>query len=471
MPTISADTLDHLVDTSRDYFSNPSDTQVHQQRIKDELIQRATTRLRRRRLEEDLLDVISSLTSLRTQLESFKLEAEATIDAVSKIEQEDSLVDSNVDRRVSENQKHNQELDVLERRLQAHKLQLDQFKPIDQPIPAHLTPPVPTPSVSRLTSLSSLFSRAPSVTSASSVTSESSVTSISDNEDLTSTQECPVSPEEEQQRRHRRRRRVRRVRQQHQERVRLDQEDTVATELEWKPKYWPIEKNEIQDIPHYEPTMTADNFRSNRPYRQHRSDSISSLSDISISSSSSFSSPRGLDDIDDLCLLYKPSRPHHPLSPASSFNLSQHQASYIYPEDDMCSLGDSKPYHQLIFDSQQEYPTHKKILDEIEDIVDNDAHYDTDLMDDILNILNNPEFSGRSFAEIQDTVVAMRQSSVQLYPSAFSPSSWLEHGKKQSISIANNAVGSSWKWCKFLSILSASVMVSLANGPQDISRA
>ncbi|KAL0078279.1 hypothetical protein F4703DRAFT_1879628 [Phycomyces blakesleeanus] len=271
----------------------------------------------------------------------------------------------------------------------------------------------------------------------------------------------------------------------------------MATELEWKPKYWPVEKNQIQESAHYEPNMATDNYRSTRLGRQHRSESISSLSDISLSSSSSFSNPRGLEDLDELCLLYKPSRPsqpHHPLSPASSFNLGQRPTSYIYPEDDdMCSLGDSKPYRQLIFDppcnkrdeyddyeDEEEgegeggdygYPTHVKILEEIENIANDDTEYDSDLMEDILNILNNPEFSGRSFAEIKDTVVAMRQSSVQIYPSPFSPSSWLEHGKKQSIEIANNAVGSSWKWCKFLSILSASVMVSLANGPQDISRA
>ncbi|KAF7724467.1 hypothetical protein EC973_000976 [Apophysomyces ossiformis] len=349
------------------------------QQFKDELIQRATTRLRRRLLEEGLSDVMRELIRQQSQLEFLRVETAATIDAVTRLEDDfpteadDDGSSTTESQRALDTKKQNLQLDVLERRLQTHKDQLGKIKR-PETVPAKTNTAEPAPAKSSLTSLSALsMSRLSSLSLMSSLFSRSSSSNQSDssstlsmlsdtmsersesnnlinNNNNNNNTDCDVSVNdpEEQQRRHRRRRRVRYHRQRYQERAKTGES---LTELEWKSQIsnnWQQQQQDDQlvyrlqdnDCKQHQPKsadpmMSAPTALSNhlerRNYYHRRYESMSStetpLDAMSMSSaastSSSLSNPHGLRDLPSVAqrlgnaAAAVASSARHPFSPAT----------------------------------------------------------------------------------------------------------------------------------------------------------
>ncbi|KAI8369263.1 uncharacterized protein BYT42DRAFT_583735 [Radiomyces spectabilis] len=118
---------------------------------REELIQQAVWRLRGRLLEEGLADMVSQVVTLQAKLETLRLEASASLDAIYNLDK----------RECSPGQ-----LDVFERRLSTHQKQLREFLISNphssiQPDTPALSSTAYTPSgfFTRLSRMSSLFSR------------------------------------------------------------------------------------------------------------------------------------------------------------------------------------------------------------------------------------------------------------------------------------------------------------------------
>ncbi|KAI7867690.1 hypothetical protein BDF14DRAFT_1800771 [Spinellus fusiger] len=509
------------METPRDYPWTGRMDKDQEQQLKEELIQRATTRLRRRLLEEGLSDVIQQVVFLQTQIDLLKTDTNATIHAVMNIGQQDGFYNSDVDS-TKEFHHYNSQIQVFERRLQAHKDQLEQFRQPDYVANGvsentannnnnnspnnshnnsnnnnisdgadsaihHPMPPVSSLSMSRLSSLSlvsSLFSRSrshsnassASATSASRRLSATSATHATDttmvtNSDtirisLSDSQPLPeLNTEEEQQRRHRRRRRVRRLRQQYQERVHV--QDPLSTGIEWQPKEWEsIHTKEAchcvqrvcdpyHTLPIPAPANNAE-MRRTRMYPESVTSSDSSM--LSMSSSSSLSSPCGLENMADLTYHYFSSDARHPLSPMTP------PLHYFDSPSPLYSSHQEWPVPHKTWDCHN--VPERNVLDDTLSFLDGLSENGDDggFKEDIYQLLLHPDLCCRPLSEVEGTINALRDP-----PHPLSPSALCAYGKRQSLALAQDAVDSSWKWCKFLSVLSASVVVSLAHGPNDLA--
>ncbi|CDS06979.1 hypothetical protein LRAMOSA09502 [Lichtheimia ramosa] len=357
---------------------NSKETLFDEQRLKDELIEKATTRLRRRLLEERLSNVMHNVIEMQSQLEFLRVDAAATIDAVAKMDDDDGKC----------------RLEALERRLQAHQEQLNQLKnnPATTTTSETATteenstlcdkPTAPSGfSMSRLSSLSlmsSLFSRSNS----SSISSHSSYSMEQDDDDDC----CSVASfmTEEQQRSHR----IRRMRLQRQQQ---------------------------------QPYSRSCYMREGMTFEEEESDSSCDddvLSDIgTLSSASSLSRPRALYEVAPA--FAKRLNEHcHPLSPKE----------YFYEERNV--LDDAMSF-----------------LDSLSDNAD-DGGFGQDM--DFL--LRHPDLCCRPLSEIQGTM-----TEIQRRESQTTLAQWTQAACAQS-----------WKWYKFLNVLTAAVMISVLKGPDDM---
>ncbi|KAI7879744.1 hypothetical protein K492DRAFT_208009 [Lichtheimia hyalospora FSU 10163] len=366
---------------------NSKETQFDQQRLKDQLIEKATARLRRRLLEERLSNVMHNVIEMQSQLEFLRVDAAATIDAVANMD--------------DDNGNQQCRLEALERRLQAHQDQLDQLKKQNDAVATATTTTTTSAatdenstvcdkpastfgfSMSRLSSLSlmsSLFSR-----SNSSISSHSSYPMEQDRGDDDDDDCCSVASfmTEEQQRTHR----LRRMRLQRQQ-------------------------------PYSRSCMRETNYDSDEDSDNSCDDVLSDIG--TLSSASSLSRPRALYEVAP-AFAKRLHEHRHPLSPTTP-------KEYFYEERNV--LDDAMSF-----------------LDSLSDNAD-DGGFGQDM--DFL--LRHPDLCCRPLSEIQETM-----TEIQRRESQTTLSQWTQAACAQS-----------WKWYKFLNVLTAAVMISVLKGPDDM---
>ncbi|KAI9491229.1 hypothetical protein BDB00DRAFT_874624 [Zychaea mexicana] len=490
----------------------PATKKLDEQKFKDDLIEKATMRLRRRLLEEQLSEVMQSVIQTQSQLEFLRVDASATIDAVTNIQ--DDVVQCG-------------RLEALERRLEAHRKQLDQLTKTSSPSPSSSTEPhrgltdmdddndscntsvkgcsntkkSHAFSMSRLSSLSlmsSLFSRAssPSTRATSSAAASSCSYDDDDHEyddvddDCTSVASSIMSnTPEEHQRRHRRRRRVKHHRQA--QRMRTDD----VTELQWSqkaPTLFPLPEQ-----PATTTTTTAaaatrmhyddmSNNNNNTMYLVGREDACSDistnsednnsdvLSDIgSMSTASTLSHPRALYDLLDSkqldrChthgSLYPPFSPQqqdvrarHPLSPLTD-NFFLEKSVY----STMSNINNN---------NNDYYELDRNVLDDALSFLDSMSVDDGGFGDDIDFLLRHPDLCCRPLDEIRTTMVEFRNKhyyELDQQNGVTIPTALYHYGARWMSSMGYSACVRSVRWCKFLSILFAATMISVLKGPDDM---
>jgi hypothetical protein len=496
-------------------------------RLRQELIQRATTRLRRRMLEQGLQDVMRQVVSLQTQLETLRLDAATTIDTVSDIADESKSTEGV--------QRLNRQMDVLERRLKSHQLGLYQLQNNDaikqdqsvlaseamaksDSFASSHTTPLTALSMSRLSSMSimsSIFGRAS--------TPSSRATSISDNSSMAS--------EKKDKRRYSKK--SSKYSSQFQETVSAFKEDDSVSQTEsLDSSEWQQPTIGEEDHPFYDlagkrsfgagsfcgsvyhddqetqhvPTMTLPvpsgntaEIRSRRRERRKRhqqrrqqhhdfmSDDGSVISD-DVSTYSSISGPSSIVTNARYDVYYR-----HPLSPTTppphytgSF-FEQMQQPRLY-KDPMQSWLAS---HEYIHLEEQELPTdiynvqntsiypQRTVLDEVMSFWDSISENGDDggLGEDLYLLLRNPDLCCRPLSEIESTMNELRQQEHPVNMMAvkdtlrlLNPAAWYQLGIKYSSDLIYNATCSSLQWCRFLSVLAAAVVISVLKGPEDIRR-
>ncbi|KAI8139098.1 hypothetical protein BJV82DRAFT_273901 [Fennellomyces sp. T-0311] len=388
-----------------------------EQHFRNDLIEKATMRLRRRLLEERLSEVMRDVIQMQSQLEFLRVDASATIDAVSNIQDDDQ----------------NCRLEALERRLDAHRSQLDKLKNITpangqdeeqqkQPRTRNSSSAFSMSRLSSLSLMSSLFSRvSPSSTR---VTSRATSCYDDNDDDCMSVASTILSDTpEERQRRHRRRTRVKYHRQAQMSRT--DNDSSFLTELKWNekaPTMFPM------------PDQPYDNPRRNDGNDDDDDDNTLSEFD-SMSSASSLSHPRALYDVipDAASLLQQ----HHPLSPLNM---------------DFDFLSDSYQFDRNVLDDALSF------LDSMSDFAD-----DGGFGEDMEFLLRHPDLCSRPLDEIRGTMVEFRRRESITVPAAL-----YQYGAGWVSSLGYSACAKSVRWCKFLSILFAAVMISVLKGPQDM---
>ncbi|KAI8092515.1 uncharacterized protein BX664DRAFT_347795 [Halteromyces radiatus] len=209
-------------------------------KAKDELIQKATVRLRCRLLQEGLTDANSKVSHLLSELDNLRIELATTENVLSKFGDPDD-----------------RQIQALERRFNTHQLQLDNLlanSRIHQEKEQVTKPSLPANAVSASTSFSSTLSRMSSIfssrqksvkkkpstsTAAGMVTlqhSESSDTCSTSDDDL---MDATPSVQEAHERRIQRRRRVKQLRQEYQQRLRMYDPTWNEDNDDWKSAHSP----------------------------------------------------------------------------------------------------------------------------------------------------------------------------------------------------------------------------------------
>ncbi|KAI9318103.1 hypothetical protein BX666DRAFT_1877169 [Dichotomocladium elegans] len=432
-----------------------------EQRLRDELIEKATARLQRRMLEERLSNVMRDVIQMQSQLEFLRVDASATIDAIVKMD---------------DNEQQACRLEAIERRLQTHQDQLDELKKAaamaaasaraaapsrsmstmnnatpssrtaaaDPNVTAAPSPTASAFSMSRLSSfslMSSLFSRAGSTTASSSCTSQPD-----EDDDC-----CSVASfmTEEQQRTLRMRRARQRQQQQQQQQQKKKKQQTPP--LPPHPSLYPSTTT-VGTVPttivHSTPVNTKYYFQGNdlnyrddaryEDYENNNNNYCCALSDIgTLSSASSMSRPRALYEVvPAFAERFLHSLPNSPLS-QTGIDLDKRNAL-----DDALSFLDS--------------------LSENAD--DGGFGEDMDLL------LRHPELCCRSLSEVRGAMAEIRRGSASdkvLVPSKAGGSDVDEKGTA-IYQWTSSACAYSWKWYKFLSILTAAVTISVLKGPDDM---
>ncbi|KAI7846896.1 hypothetical protein BDC45DRAFT_527918 [Circinella umbellata] len=509
--------------TTQDRMNNKKEAE---QRYKDDLIEKATKRLRRRLLEEQLSKVMQSIIQMQSQLEFLRVDASATIDAVANIQQDE----------------HYTRLESLERRLKDHQKQLNQLakqtvnsttteqedEDDDNTVAVdtthHLQQQQEKPhtfSMSRLSSLSlmsSLFSRSASsnnTPATSRAASEAASSCYNDhgnsedvNDDCVSVASSMMSDTpEERQRRHRRRSRVK-----HHRQAKMMRTDDV-TELKWNqkaPTLFPlpeqptVTKTTVTPLHHHNNRMHYLGNNKNNNYSNNDNDDDDILSDIgSMSTASTMSNPRAIYDMLD----------HH--REFLKNNLSSYQGDTNDDDDDsqqeneiqyfnkqktVTSTQNGRPRHPLSPLSQNFYLEEKPpFFSEKGGNLSDYYEFDCDVLDDALSFLDNMSSDDGGFGEDMEFLLghpdlcygplneilgkkAMTGSSYHNNQQCTKRQSRYYHGQsKVTIPTALYHYGMSWmssmgysacmksvRWCKFLSILFAAMMVSVLKGPQDI---
>ncbi|KAI8078580.1 hypothetical protein BDF21DRAFT_420837 [Thamnidium elegans] len=430
--------------------------QDDEQQLRQELIQRATTRLRRRLLEQGLQDVLSQVVSLQTQLESLRLDATTTIDTISNI------FDKENDNTSTSSIKMNRQMDVLERRLATHRSSLDQLViPTDDTNSSKssddLIPNSPTAlTMSRLSSLSlmsSFFGRSTNGTN-------STATSVSDQYSLK------------------------------QESLMDDDSISQIEDIHGGDPFYDLSGKRSfkegsfcgsvyheqlqQELP--APVTNLSEIRWRRRQRRQRhqkhlenrqyyyTDDNESLVSDDLSSLSSLSHQY---DHNTIAL------PCHPLS--TTPNIYRHPADNNYFIEKQLNVNDLTQswlsctefiQQQQQYQSQQDQNTclypQRNVLDEAMSFLDGlgENADDGGFGEDMYLLLGNPQLCCRPLSEVETTIQELRQQRKLNY---FNPSTWCQLGRN----VVYNTTCTSLQWCRFLSVLSAAVVISIMNGPED----
>lgn len=387
------------------------------QRLKEELIEQATARLRRRLLQEQLSSVMQQVIQTQSQLEVLRVETAATIQAVENSDDSKCRLDS------------------LERRLVTHQKQLQRLQTMD----CHVSPPgLPSfPSLSStfsMSRISSLFSRQEAVCKDDG----------SDRCSVTSSVCSSLLDPHEKEKRRLRRERVRDHRQRYEEERRMRSNDLQCTDVDWKDLSVPekpclIEDEEDDDDDEatcYPVTALVPASSSPPPPFEPEL--------ITPSTSSSLSVPRGLDDVS--CLRRKfmgDTFGRHPLSPITP----------DFPPDNYLDFFDKPTEERNVLDDALSF------LDSLSDYAD-DGGFGQE-MDKLFRRSDDPIYYPPR----------PKPCSLTAYDLAciiLSPTIMARYGLQYIASVVGAAFACGWKWCKFLIILLAAVMISLINGPQDM---
>lgn len=421
------------------------DNNDDEQQLRQELIQRATTRLRRRLLEQGLQDVMTQVVSLQTQLESLRLDAITTIDTISDIFDDNKNEKSSV--------KMNRQMDVLERRLSLHKSSLEQFTitPDHHDHDDHLLSKKdqqPTPltamAMSRLSSLSlvsSIFGRTSDCTSDTSISDRQSI--IDD--------DCISHIES------------------------IGGEDHPFYDLAGKRSfkegsfcgsvYSEQEQGEQPNIP----CNTSEIRWRRRQRRQRHQQYLEQQKKHSYSDDNeSFIS----DDISSFGN-NKPNALIHPLScspmtPPPNYHAGNYffkstaaaEQEFDYNKDKTQSWLYANNSHL----NENIYPQ-RNVLDEAMSFLDSISENGDDMGfgEDFYLLLRNPDLCCRPLSEIQTTMQELRQQQQLQY---LNPTHWCKMG----MDVVYKTTCTSLQWCKFLSVLSAAVVISIMKGPEDVRR-
>lgn len=406
----------------------------NEQKLREDLIQRATTRLRQRLLEQELEQVLHKVVSLQSELESLRLDVTVTLDTVSTID---------------ENTTSTQKLLTLERRLDAHKSTLVGLKDqtiIEKPTEANNTTKeddISPYSMSRLSSLSlmsSLFTRSSS--------NSSRATSI-----IMSGDEKPLYHNEE---------------------------DHPFYDLAGKRSFGAGsfcgsvygDDSINSHVPMLSSNSSEIRYKKRRQRRQHyqqqcfyhENNEEDSMSDYSSSSCSSSVSNVMLD-----CPL-TPTTP--PPCYYNDFNQSYHQP-WINEDDPL----DSKMslYKANYTDCYYGLYPQRNILDEAMSFLDGLSENGDDggFGEDMYFLLQNPDLCCKPFSEIMDTLSRQHQQQEIMLKDVIhllKPTTWIQLGLKYSGAMLYDVTCTSLEWCRFLSILSAAVIISLMKGPEDMKK-
>ncbi|KAI8644679.1 hypothetical protein BD408DRAFT_340203 [Parasitella parasitica] len=438
-----------------------------EQRLREELIQRATARLRRRMLEQGLQDVMHQVVSLQTQLETLRVDAAATIDIVSTIFDESKTAEGT--------QKMNRQMDVLERRLEAHRTDLSQLQETQQehqPVgePTRLTSEAMKKTdsnltaMSRLTShslMSSIFGRGSAATSrATSVTS--GVSEKSTKKHQQQQQQDPFESlstlEDDDNISH-----IESIGNSDWNSTSANEEDHPFYDLAGKRSFGAgsfcgsvYHGNQQDPITIPAPCTNTAEIRSRR--RQRRQRHKQQLEQLQHPSE------------DDIYM-------RHPLSPStpppnctgSFFDQIQQQSNFNDKKDSMLEwLSNHGIYPQ------------RNILDDtmsfLDDIGENGS--DGGFRQDLYLLLKNPDLCCRPFSEIESKMSELRRQDTNQLTVAmlkdvltlFKPTFWCQLAMKYSTNLIYNLTCSGLEWSRFLSVLAAAVVISIMKGPEDIRR-
>lgn len=489
-----------------------------EQQLRQELIQRATARLRRRLLEQGLQDVMSQVVSLQTQLETLRLDAATTIETIS------GLFDDNDEKSIEGSQKMNRQMDVLERRLEAHKAHLQHFVPVEksqqqqqktnQPIIEPTAKNEPTPltalSMSRLSSLSlvsSIFGRSSIASGSSRATSVSdrcylkeehccqdNMSSLEDDDCISQIENIPgLKYYQEQQR------------------LIEQEEDHPFYDLAGKRSFKAgsfcgsvyhdnDQEQHYQSPSQYENTAEIRWRRRQRRQRrqkhleqqqqQYISDNESSTSD----NVSTFSSISGYSNVN--IHSRHQNNMYHPLSPVTPppnyladgnyFHQFMQQDSGFYKDltqpwftsTNFNKCTQESDWANSILQKTNIYPE-RNVLDEAMSFLDGLSENGDDggFGEDMYLLLKNPDLCCKPLSEIQSTIYELRQQekpkdvSIKNYLlDMVNPITWCQMGIQLSTDAVYKATCSSLQWCRFLSVLAAAVVISILKGPEDIRR-
>lgn len=470
-----------------------------EQRLRQELIQRATTRLRRRMLEQGLQDVMRQVVSLQTQLETLRVDATTTIDTVSNIFDESKTAEGT--------QRMNRQMDVLERRLESHKFGLSQLQDqqqlqtsvIDQP--TIITSEAMEKSDSNLTAMS--MSRLSSLSLMSSIFGRSSAatsraTSVSGGVNENLLKKHPQDPFESL--------------------STLEDDDNISQIENIGNSDWKSASTNEEDHPFYDlagkrsfgagsfcgsvyhdnqedpitipaPCNNSAEIRYRRRQRrqrhkqqleqlQHQSDDDSVISD----DLSTFSSISGHSMVKNNEIYL-----HHPLSPTTpppnctgSFFDQIQQQPMSNKNDPMQAWLSShnNDFNDMEWDKAV-YPQ-RNVLDEAMSFLDGLSENGSDggFREDVYLLLENPDLCCRPLSEIETKMNELRRQETTQPTDfmlkdilwLFKPSAWCQLAMKYSSNLIYNLACSSLQWCRFLSVLAAAVIISVLKGPEDIRR-
>ncbi|KAK4510864.1 uncharacterized protein ATC70_005299 [Mucor velutinosus] len=486
-----------------------------EQRLRQELIQRATARLRRRMLEQGLQDVMRQVVSLQTQLETLRVDAITTIDTVSTIFDESKAAEGT--------QKMNRQMDILEKRLESHRMDLAQLQEQQQQNPVVDQPStiltseameksdsnLTAMSMSRLSSLSlmsSIFGRS---SSSSAVTSRA--TSVSGGVDQHEHFKKQIQEQQQQD--------------PFESLSTLEDDDDISQiesigNSDWKSAS--ASSASAEDHPFYDlagkrsfgagsfcgsvyhdnqqdpvtvpaPCNNSAEIRSRRRQRRQRhkqqleklqhqfEDDASVISD----DLSTFSSISGLSMAQNNEIYLR-----HPLSPTtppphctgSFFDQIQQHPMMNSKKDPMqawLSSHDDTDFNDMTWDNT--LYSERNVLDDAMSFLDGLSENGSDggFRQDVYLLLENPDLCCRPLSEIETRMNELRRQDTKQAPPDFmlkdilwllKPSAWCQLAMKYSSSLIYNLTCSSLQWCRFLSVLAAAVVISILKGPEDIRR-
>ncbi|KAI9267875.1 hypothetical protein BY458DRAFT_556236 [Sporodiniella umbellata] len=373
---------------------------------REQLIQRATTRLRRRLLEEKLQDVMNQLIQFQAHLETVRVETSTTLKTLANIPEE--MVYESV-------YKVNRQMDTLEKRLESHTFELSQF----------------SCSESDASSSSDLMS----------TTSSYSTGATSVNESFFDKQE-----------KGRRRSRFKSHKKQYQESI-LGTQPEHQIQDEWNSRVAYIDAedgDEAAETTFYDlsgkyschgsfcgsvytedqsPIPSLKYYKRRRHIQIKRKSSNKIDDDMEeLASSTSFE-----DTIDG--------------DSYSQFSL----ANTYQKQSNVWTVRTLQP-PKSSYNRPNVLEEAMKFLDDVEKETDED---DDGFCEDLYLLLQNPDLCCRPYAEIEKTMHELRQQRPIGY-------TWPFHG------VVYKATASTLRWARFLSILSATVAISIMRGPDDL---